>query len=394
MGKFTALDDAVVDQLVTSHLAHIVEAVCSCVQAESIILRGSFARGEGSVVLEDGRVKFLSDYELMVSTRDVRDRERLRILGQTLTAQLGVDTTIVRFFSLAPHVKLPDTIMAYEIQHGGLTLFGKPPLELVSITDPSRIEQWSALRLLLNRLAEALMWTPRASDWEDFRLITKTVLACAEALLAVNGRYHFSYAERGRRFVELAPELSGVGDLARNLPELVKRATAFKLRPERECYEQPIEATWQQVNKACDASFRYVITKYLGLEFDDYAQFPELYRRELLVQRKLTQRYLPLVPAPLSQNLFVSLRYLHDHRRLPLRLIACGNYPAYQIVFSVIPLMFHGAGSDVCGTARRWLGRVMRLGPCRVGEREERRYLQGCTVQAWKDYCYGLWEVV
>ena len=61
MGKYTALDDPIVDQTVEDHLKKIVRAICSHFDPRSIVLRGSFSQGEGSVVVEGSRLRFQSD---------------------------------------------------------------------------------------------------------------------------------------------------------------------------------------------------------------------------------------------------------------------------------------------------------------------------------------------
>jgi hypothetical protein len=396
MGKFTALDDPLVDQTVETHLQRIVAAVRSRMEAHTIILHGSFGRGEGSVLIEGSGLHFLSDYELSVATSDFRDRETLRIIGVELTAQLGVETSITWFRLSAARATsaFPNTIAHYEMQNGGLLLYGEPVTDQREAIDPGTITEWSALRLLLNRMAESLHRCTPTKDWDGLRLITKTVLACSDALLVVNRKYHFSYAERGRRFEKLAPQLGDVVPRTSDLAALVRRATAFKLQPSLDCYHAPMPIVWRQTKQICDATFRHTISRYLGFAFERYAEFPELYRRQLLSKNKLRHRYVPILPASLSQSVFLCLRHLHDRHRLPIRLIACATYPAYQIVYSVVPLAFFGGDDSTLREARRWLGKVETLRPLRNEGHVNWEYLRRATTNAWKDYCYGLWEEI
>jgi len=390
MGKYTVLDDPIVDQTVEDHMRQIVTMIRSRIEPRAIILRGSFSQGEGSVVVEGNDLRFLSDYELMAVTRH---RRWLRTVARQMTTQLGVETSISRIY---PHVfrhnVQPTTIVAYELQSGGCTLYGKQLLNQEAIIDPRKINLWEGLRLMLNRMAESMdHLSPSVKDWEGLRWVNKTLLSCAEALLIAHQRYHYSYAERGRRFADLVPELDPVAAQASQLFALVQRATAFKLRPSFDLYPEPMPLIWEQVKQACDVTFRYVIEKYLGFSFSSYAEFPARYLQQMQAQDKLGRS--PF--APLSQNLYLVLRLLRDRRRPPLRLITDATYPAYQIAFSIVPLLFLGDQDEqVLQAAHHWLGKVSELSSPRTDALAERDYLQRCTVQAWKDFCYGMWSVI
>jgi hypothetical protein len=405
MGKYTALDDPIVDQTIEEHMQQIVAAIRSRVEPQAIILRGSFSQGEGSVVIGGNRLRFLSDYEVMAVTPHYRHRRWLRTVARQMTAELGVETSISR---VHPHNiernslgNLPTggiacpTIAMYEVQSGGITLYGEHLLNRGPAIDPCTLNIWAGLRLILNRMAESLNHlSSTKKDWEELRWVNKTILSCAEALLIVHGQYHFSYAERGRRFADLVSELDTAVVQASHLPDLVCRATAFKLRPSLDLYPEPISVVWQRVRQACDATLRYVIERYLGFSFSSYAEFPERYLNQLVMQNRLGKSRLGLLPAPLAQNLFLILKLLRARRFPPASLITYAPYPAYQVVFSVIPLVFLGGDDGVLRAARRWLERVSRLDAPRPAYEAEWDYLQGCTVQAWKDYCYGLWDAI
>ncbi len=396
MGRYTALDDPIVDQTIEDHLQKIVTAIRSRIKPWAIVLRGSFGQGEGSVVVEDDRLQFLSDYELFAITPHYRHRQWLQTVARQMTAQLGVETSIARVhpYNIVRNslgnwpvggIARP-TIAMYEVQNGGRTLYGEHLLNRGPAIDPRTLDIWAGLRLMLNRMAESLdrLSSPH-KDWEGLRWVNKTALACAEALLIVHGQYHFSYAERGHRFANLVPRLEPVLTQASHLPDLIHRATTFKLRPSLDLYPEPMPTIWHQVKQACDATFRYVIENYLGFSFHSYAEFPDSYLNR--VQNKTTS------PAPLTQNLLHLLRCLRARRRPPMSLI-CAAYPAHQIVFAVIPLLFLGDGDGVLPEARRWLEKVCQLEAPRAEYQAELNYLRNCTLQAWRDFCYGLWDAI
>lgn len=402
MGKYTVLDDPIVDQTIDAHMQRIVAAIRSRVEPQSIILRGSFGRSEGSVIVEGPRLRFLSDYELAIvmPQRQYQSHRRwLHNAVREISSQIGVETSISRYSSgsLSMGTVAHPTVGMYEMQNGGIVLYGAPFARPQSSIDPCKLDIWDGLRLMLNRMAESLPYVSQThKDWQTLHWINKVFLSCAEALLIVHKQYHFSYAERGRRFVALVPELTPMGHQATHLPDMIARATAFKLRPSLEWYSESLPLLWQQVKPAVDVALRYVIETYLTFSFDTYAEFPERYLGRLRAQGKLGRSWIRPLPAPFSQNLFLSLRLLRDGRVPFLGLITHATYPAYQIVFSVIPLLFlwNGEDSAPLREARYWLKQVCRLKISGAASWTEWDYLRMCAVQAWKDFCYGMWSVI
>lgn len=400
MGKYTAWDDPLPDQVVECHMQKIVGAVRSRFEPQALVLRGSFSQGEGSVVVDGSTLHFLSDYELIAISPHYGHRRWLQAVAQEMTAELGVETSISRVHPAnIEHNSLGNvpirglarpTIAMYEIQTCGRTLYGEQCLNRGPAIDPAELDPWVGLRLLMNRMAESLERLPRADkSWDELRWINKTVLSCSDALLIVYKRYHYSYAERGRRFAELAPELRSVIARAPHLPELVARSTAFKLRPCRDLYPEPVPVLWQQVRTACDAALRHVAERYLGLHFDSYADFPALYLDALI--RGKSRR--ALASDHLMQNVLLSLRSLRTRRRFSPALLTHLTYPAYQVVYSVVPLIFQ-SGDDVLPVARRWLSQIGSLQPRSSDRKAEWSYLRARTAQAWKELCYGMWDAL
>ncbi|MBN1874072.1 MAG: hypothetical protein JXA33_07565 [Anaerolineae bacterium] len=402
MGKYTVLDVPIVDQTIDAHIHQIVAAIRAKVDPQSLILRGSFGRGEGSVRVEGRDVHFLSDYELaivMPQRQYQMERRWLHTTVRTLSNQIGVETSISRYSpsSLSAEKIAHPTVSMYEIQNGGIVLYGEDILPHRSAIDPRALDTWDGLRLMLNRMAESLPYATQTNkDWYTLYWINKIILSCAEALLIAHHEYHFSYAERGRRFADLVPELDTVTERANALPTLVARATDFKLRPSFDLYAEPLSQIWQQVRQVCDSTLRYVIEKYLSFSFDTYAEFPKLYLSQLQAHNKLGKSWLSPLPAPLSQNLFLVLRLLRDRRLPAVKLITRTTYPAYQIVFSVIPLLFLSDGADraLRQEVRHWLAQVYRIKASVADDEAAWTYLRACAVQAWKDFCYGMWSVI
>ncbi len=401
MGKYTAWDDPRVDQTVQGHLDEIASMIRSRVAPQAIILRGSFSQGEGSVLADEGKLTFLSDYELIALTPRYRDRRWLQTAAKEMARKLDVETSISRVHPESiEHNSLGNspikgiarpTIAMYELQHSGRTLYGEDWLHRGPAIDPSQLEPWVGLRLLLNRMAESLNRLPgKDKDWNELRWINKTILSCAEALLILRRQYHYSYAERGRRFASLAPELAAVLERAPHLPEWVSRATAFKLCPSRDLYAEPLPVLWDQVKQACDATLRYLSKEYLRVSFDNYADFPGQYLRAITRGGASSE----LALNHLRQNLWLGLKFLRNRRIPPVGLYAHLTYPAYQVVYSVVPLVFLESGEETCAEASRWLDQVGGAERHKGDGQLDWNHVQRRTAEAWHDLCYGMWDTL
>lgn len=398
MGSYTAWDDPQVDTIVQDHLDQIVAAILERVQPLAIILRGSFSQGEGSVIVQDGQVVFLSDYELVAVTPHYRDRSWLQHVTREMTRRLGVETSISRVHpenivhnSLGNtpirHVARPSIAM-YEMQQGGRTLYGQDYRHLGPTIHPADLDIWVGLRLLLNRMAESLSRLARPEkDWDELRWINKTLLSCAEAILILHGEYHYSYAGRRDRFARLVTQLNSVTARAPLLPGLVDRATAFKLCPSPDLYPEPLPVLWRAVRQACDATLRHIVDSYLGISFESYAEFPSRYLNALNSRPHSAT-------AHLKQNFWLGLRLLREHRVPPLALYTHLAFPAYQTVYSVVPLVLFDCSEDVLREARTRLGQVMHMQRRSRDGGTEWEYLRSSTARAWHDLCYGLWDTL
>ena len=401
MGRFAALADPLVDQTVETHLQRIVTAVRSRMEPQAIILRGSFGRGEGSVMIQDGELRFLSDYEIDVATFSPLYRSLFRELSHHLTAEFGVETSLrwVRPDYMRknrvgplPMGPAPITISLYECRYGSRTLCGQDVFHSGPTIEPRQILLTSAIRLVLNRMAESLYYMPGASEaahdeLEVFYWANKTILACAESLLLLWGQYHFSYAERGRRFAAMAKNhLDFIGDEGVILSDLVARATEFKLRPRLSLYPDTVQETWLKVVPICGAVFQHLVNQVLCFSFDDYAKFPERYlQHESAASRSLSPLHFLTLK---SLDVYKYLR----RRRLPRGLLLPYGVP--RVVYAVVPLIFVGWASNsetlpsMLSEVRRWLTVICPLESPESDCWKEWDGLRKRMLWAWKNFCY------
>jgi len=199
-------------------------------------------------------------------------------------------------------------------------------------------------------------------------------------------QYHFLYKERGLRFEVLAQQrLSFMLDQGPILCEFVARATEFKLRPNSDLYPLPIEDTWQQVVPIVDTIFRHLIKNGPRINFQSYVEFPTQYIHHSSQHNKLH-----------SLKLFSSIKLLEVYRCMrvhyfPKSLLL--PYHAYQVVYSVVPLLFIGLLKEerlsLVDGVRYWL---MKLGPLKERSTDpniEWDYLRQRLIWYWKVFCHG-----
>ncbi len=409
MGKYTAHNDPLVDKVVSQHFARIVDAICARLEPQAIFLYGSFGRGEGSVMLADGQLTFLSDYEISVVTRSPFYRSLFAELSQQLTAEMGVEVSLswmrpgrlrsnqAQNLSWGP---ASPTIAMYEIKAGGQTLYGQELLKQAPVINPTQISARAGIRLLINRMTEALHYAAhpeldKSNRLETIRWMNKLILACAESLLLLWKAYHYSYAERGRRFANKYAEFADtLPPDAALLPELVERATRFKLRPAPDIYPENVGNMWPQIISVVDAAFSHLMAQELGITYADYTQFPEQFLKHPQVQKSYNLYRLWPLPTPLDQKLINAVKYLRKKQLPPAGYWTHFSITANLIVFGLAPVLFLGTsrGTDLGAInveVRKWLTLIGYSQPFLSNPQAEWNNLYHYLLWAWKNFCYN-----
>lgn len=220
-------------------------------ELEAVILVGSLARGEGSVLLGPGDgLRLLGDVEMLVILRGVTDwrgaRRAMAALGAEATAGLGRRGRVASIEYTPADVRylqrrVRPSIFAWDLLQHGKVLSGRPDiLEEMKGFEVGDIPRADALELVMNRIVE-LLDAPEVRGGDPDPLaaayrLDKTTLDLAGATLAFCGRHVSRYGLRPLALAELvrsAPERlpAAVADaLVAELPG----ACRAKLQPTRE----------------------------------------------------------------------------------------------------------------------------------------------------------------
>ncbi|MFC1962416.1 hypothetical protein ACFLWB_00200 [Chloroflexota bacterium] len=351
--NYTALDKPEIDNKVAELADRIMGNVILHLKPESLILIGSFAKGEATILLEDGNLKFLSDFELVVvSSRylvksALGQVERLTTaLSQESNLEVGISGINLSLCSMFPPLfkTLGPTITNYDLKYGSRTIHGKNYLEKVPDFKPSDIPLWEGIRLLFNRMSAALkhFLGNNKQTSESIFHIYKVVLACQDALLLSTGNYHPSYAIRNRMLQEVFSEhFSELNiELPRFLP-LTISATDYKLKGRSNLPD--LDSLWFDVAEICNGILKYIIKKDMDIEFSDYLEFQEKY----LQKSELNSHTQASLSSPLYQNSVSFVKMLMSSRgSISRRALRKMWSPWSRMVYSVIPLAYFSLSAD------------------------------------------------
>lgn len=215
-------------------------------EARALILTGSTARNEQTVVVESARRRWLSDCEFLVvlpnnaafaQARAILD-DVARGCEEVLAGQgieVEVDFGAVRenyFASLRPH------IFGYELMTHGRMLFGdRDYLARIPRFQPAEIPHADAWKLVSNRTVEWLEFQAaedHLTPERQFYVLTKIWLDLITSLGVFAGRYEPTYRARAQAAGDISDwaVANGCGTDGHDLALAARTAVRFKFSPQ------------------------------------------------------------------------------------------------------------------------------------------------------------------
>jgi hypothetical protein len=334
------------NEKVAEIIGELKEEIISRLHPKTIIITGSFGRGEAAVVERNGNLKFLSDCEVIVIPyKWIFGRKKLNECEREFYERTGLKVEIWGFiptiYLCIPFLnkRMKPLIVNYDLKYGSKVIYGKNYLEKIPEFKPEDIPVWEGIRLLLNRMAEALEYFSMDGSDEMAFWCDKIILACQDALLLTIGRYTSSYRERNRIFIESIEQfdLSCTQTLVKLTVEATNRRLNQSVKIPRECVKY-----WFQVSKICDEVLKYVLRESYGIELNDYLEFQEKYMKSNL------KNYTTLpFNNPVLQNLFRFLKKKIVKYKLPTLKMLLRAYVKWDhVLYSHIPLVYFGIQED------------------------------------------------
>lgn len=269
-------------------IARAVRALVPQEDLEALLLGGGYGRGEGGVLRRGQTDAPYNDLEFFLFIKgptlvnERRYRPGIHELEARMTQALGIDVEL-KILSKQQFDRQPTTMFYYDLVQGHHVLcgpsdflFGHPH------GNPSAIPAHEATRLLFNRFsgllyaADRLQRTPFHAHDADFvfRNLAKAKLAMGDALLTLEGAYHWSCGERGRRLGHLK-----WGNLpAATLQQLHLEGLQFKLHPSQPALDrEQLLAQWEALLPLAWQTWQWVEARRLQQSLPDpksYARFP------------------------------------------------------------------------------------------------------------------------
>ncbi len=234
--SYTLHDTPEIVAAVEADLTLILEEIQAAVpDMVALILAGGFGRGEGSVIVQDGRVVPVNDYDVHVITRGRNPGVDWAELERRLAARIGVRWVDIEHTPRRRLRQLKGQQYGFDLKYGGRVLWGDPNiLEKIPPFTAREIRPQEVEKLFFTRL-----WCflgPVTMDVQANTLsfpdcffaaaqLSKAIIACVEALLIARGVYCVYSAEKLARLQAHAPDKC-------DLLSLAEWAIAFKLDPQ------------------------------------------------------------------------------------------------------------------------------------------------------------------
>jgi predicted nucleotidyltransferase len=339
-----------------------------------VVLTGSFARGEGTVVAVDGHLRVLGDIEFLVILPRGHDARALRPVladwGREVSRTLGEQRVRVEVeFGPAEESYLRrrarPSIFVHDLRSHGRVLWGPPGLlGRIPPFEAGQIPRVDAVHLVFNRAIEQLHAWDRVATLSGEPLLDvayqrfKLRLDLAGSALAFAGRHVAAYGERPRAFAAL---LAATPRLAALLPPAfdddLAGAARAKLAPEVEdvlpAGPAARQRAWIRTEIRRDVPTLAAVLRWeLGQLLDGDAPLPALLERWVGAQpwrrrgrqwAKLALHPMP-APAPLSARRAARLALRSTPRALAYAAgatayLALGeDGPASGVVARLLPL--------------------------------------------------------
>jgi hypothetical protein len=289
INNFTFKKEEKVEQHIYGLLSKVVDMIIADINPESIVLSGSFGRGEGTAYLENGRVVIDSDFEIGCVCKDYSRRMKIFSLENRLRKDFDIEITLNFFlprrFTSRDSSNLSSsrsilTIDQFDLLYGSKFIYGKDYGGSIVYPEANEIFPWEYVRLIFNRTAELieslLFYDHNSASRKMCKSLNKLLIAFGDYYLMKDNQYHYSYAERMHRFVVLSTQAKGDCPFKiNNFHSNIIRAYEMKLGV-REYDNLSAEAIFSTINTLASV-YKDIMEKELKVKFEDWGSFFRAY---------------------------------------------------------------------------------------------------------------------
>lgn len=395
MGEFTAWDDPAADAAVREQLGLITRELVETVRPDAVVLAGSFGRGEGAVRRRQGALEFLSDYEVCVVARRLRQRLRLDGVARRLAGRLPARPSL--FWVTPGRLRAnrlknlswgtgPPSVMMYELKAGSRLLYGSAPLAVNPIA-PETLPVQEGVYFILNRMIEAVGASlgPESTSRTEYAL-AKLVLALGDALLIRGGAYHYSCRRRLASLREHYQRLCWPVFTGGDFLELYEAAARMKL-----CPDQAPRLDSAAVAPATARTLRFLALEEMGFPALAWPEWPRHY---LAYCRRAVPPLYRAGPLPLVGNFYENLVSAVKLARVGIRFSPAALLagPSWrQVVYAAVPAVFFASPlaaqpeAALLASARACLARLVPAAA--LPPEGDWRGAAGAAFRLWSHIC-------
>jgi predicted nucleotidyltransferase len=243
----------------------------------SIILYGSYGRGEGAFFYRDGDIHTYNDYDILIVAKDKLDAFKLANTKLALESTLSIKWIDLSQKTISKLKKLKPSIFNFDLKYGSKVIWGDQSVfEYIPKFKPEDIGLKEAKILFFTRIYTFLGSLKKTAFrdgviGEDARFfrnqMAKAVLAVVDILLLQKKAYHQSYNLRVNRVKNLYPENI-------DLIQLADWALKEKLMPmDTSMSNKEVEALYSKVLILFLNEMKAVLSKFYGKKINTVDDF-------------------------------------------------------------------------------------------------------------------------
>ncbi len=228
MSRYTFCSDSLVDESVDKVLNKVTECVMRILsdKLHTLLLVGSFGRGEGSVIKVNDGFELVNDLDLVAfvngSTYNVKKKYGLVLNAslENLRSEIqGLKSIDVEIISKNRYrIYQPNTVAYYEMAESNRILYGKSDIsKMLPKINPKKLPLYEGVNYFQNRASGLLLpaiyyYNSILSDtWFQRNFLIECQKACfaiGDAFLISQNMYHYSYKERLNRIKNICDNAS------------------------------------------------------------------------------------------------------------------------------------------------------------------------------------------
>ncbi|NHI94791.1 MAG: hypothetical protein EAX96_20030 [Candidatus Lokiarchaeota archaeon] len=256
--KYVNIADDKVQKFIQIQLRKIGQLIKKMVpEVVSIVLSGSFSRGEGSIELLSEDIFIIQkDFDIFIFSKKIPDYSRYKLLKKIILKEIETSNNKnysnknfrinLEFINVNQLNGLLPDISTYELKRNGLVIFGKKLLHLIP-ESVSNFNSSTILRILLNKLIGLIENNPffNKNSLNVAYECYKTYIEINTVLCILNRCYHTDYTNRLKALKKHWYKFpKSIKELDNKLLDKIENAVSFKLKPIKNLKNLDVEDFW------------------------------------------------------------------------------------------------------------------------------------------------------